>query len=224
MGKPALNREQIEHIIDLRQRGNSIPEIKKSTGHGKATIFKYIRGVKILPEFLELWRNKRNSSALRAIQGWKNAQDLAKKIVERIERKEKILIAASLYWAEGTKRDFSLSNTDPALIKVFVECLEELGVRKENLKVTIRIYDDLDREKVVSFWSKIIGIPKENISNINVLKGKKKGKLEYGMCRVRVPKGAKLLKLLHSLADVIKENIGAPVVQRIEQRIPKSQT
>ena len=211
MGK-ILTKKEVKRIIQLRKHGHSLPEVRRITGHGSSTVLKYIRGVKILPKFQELWRSKRKSSVFRAIRAWRNAREQAEKTIGKIGKKEKIIIATSLYWAEGAKKDLSLSNTDPALVKVFVECLEELKVRKENLKVTIRIYDDLDREKVLNFWSKIIGIPKKNISNINVLRGKKKGKLKYGMCRIRVPKGGDLLKLLHSLADIIKENMDAPIV------------
>lgn len=57
-------------------------------------------------------------------------------------------------------------------------------------------------------------------AGFKILKGKKKGKLEYGMCRIRVTKGGYLLKLLHALEDIIKNN-SAPVVQRTEQNPPK---
>ena len=221
MGKKPLTKTQIKHIIYLRERGYSLPEIRHLTGHGKATIFKYIQGVRILPKFQDFWKNKRKSSIARMIQEQKKAQDQAKKIIKKLRRKEKILIAACLYWAEGSRGDLSLSNTDPALIKTFVDCLKELGIEKERISVNLRIYEDLDREEVCNFWSKIVDIPKEKIMYVNVLKGKKKGKLKYGMCRVRVIKGAYFLKLLDALRDSIKNNACAPVVQRIELRIPK---
>ena len=215
-----LTKKQINYIVQLRKRGHSLPELRCLTGHGKATIFKYIQGVNILPKFQDLWRNKRKSSVARMVQEQKKAQGQAKGLINKIGKEEKILIAACLYWGEGAKRDFSLSNTDPELIKTFVECLEELGVTKERLRVTIRAYEDLNKEKICNFWAKIVGIPKKNIINVNVLKGKKKGKLKYGMCRIRIAKGGYLLKLLCALKDIIKNN-NAPVVQRIEQETPK---
>ena len=36
------------------------------------------------------------------------------------------LIAASLYWAEGAKKDFSLTNSDPEMIRVFVMILRKI--------------------------------------------------------------------------------------------------
>lgn len=209
MGKDPLTKIQINRIIFLRKHGHSLPEIRHLTGHGTATIFKYIQDIRILPKFQDLWKNKRKSSVARMLKEQKKAQDQAKRLIRKVERKGRILIAACLYWAEGEKKDFSLSNTDPNLIKIFVECLKEFGITKENLRVTIRTYEDLDRERVCNFWSKVVGIPKKSIINVNILKGKKKGKLQYGMCRIRVIKGGYLLKLLHALKELIK--IRAPL-------------
>ena len=220
MGK-ILTKEEIKRIIYLRKHGHSLPEIRRITGHGSGTVLKYIQGIEILPKFQELWKIKRKSSIFRALKEQQKAREHVQKLIKKIGKKEKTIIAACLYWAEGEKKDLSLSNTDPALIKVFVECLKELGVTKENLRVTIRTYEDLDREKVCNFWSKIVGIPKKSIINVNILKGKKKGKLEYGMCRIRVTKGGYILKLLHALIEIIKVNINVPVVQRTEPETPK---
>lgn len=207
MAKTPLTKNKINQIVRLRQRGHSLPEIRKVTGHGCGTILKYIKGVKILPEFQELWENKRKSSIFRMNQQKRKATTHAEKLVKNLKTQERILIASCLYWAEGQKRDFSLSNTDPALIKVFVNCLKDFGIPKENLRVTIRIYEDLNKEKACDFWAKVIEIPKEKILNVNILKGKKEGKLEYGMCRVRVTKGSYLLKLLNAIKNIIIKEI-----------------
>jgi len=207
MGKKALTRTQVSRIIHFRERGYSLPEIKRITGHGYGTVFKYIQGIKILPQFEEFWRSKRKSSIFRALQQQKQAQGEAKKLLKKINKRDKIIIATCLYWAEGSKGDLSLSNTDPTLVKTFVNGLKELGIGKERLSINLRIYEDLDQKKVCNFWSKVVGIPKERIMYVNILKGKKKGKLKYGMCRVRIIKGAYFLKLLDALRDAIKDNI-----------------
>jgi hypothetical protein len=207
MGKKALTKTQVKRIISLRGKGYSLPEIKRLTCHGYGTVFRYIRGVKILPQFREFWRNKQKSSIFRSLQQQKKAREEAQKLIGNIDKKDKIIIASCLYWAEGAKRDFSLTNTDPILIKTFLTGLKELGVEKERISINLRIYEDLDREKACSFWSKVAGIPKERITYVNILKGKKKGKLKYGMCRVRVIKGAYFLKLLCAIRDIIGDNI-----------------
>lgn len=208
MGKETISKNFIEKIVSLRQRGYTISEIKANSGLGQGTISKYIRGIEIYPEFRDRWLKRKMLSTVRREEERQKALLQARNFIKNhISEKDKILIAACLYWAEGAKRDFSLSNTDPFLIKTFVECIKVLGIKKDKLRVTIRIYEDLDKEKVCNFWAKTLELPRSGIQNVNILKGKKIGKLEYGMCRIRVVRGGYLLKLLYALKEVIKEEI-----------------
>ena len=127
-------------------------------------------------------------------------------VVGELSEKEKLLILTSLYWAEGSKNDFGISNTDPFLIKIFMSGLRELfGVKNEEIRVSIRIYEDINRDEALDFWSKIVNIPKEDFCSVNVLKGKKNGKLKYGMCRIR--KGGDLLKLVKAINSIVSERM-----------------
>lgn len=189
------SKEVIEKMKLLRSQGKSLPEISQAVTVPKTTIFRYIQGVEIQPEFLSDWVEKRGGSKQKKKLQEKKAFEEGKKLVGELSYKEKMIFLTALYWAEGSKRDFSLSNTDPDLIRFFVQGLREVFfITDERLRVSVRIYEDLDREKCLSFWSDIIGIPKEKFVNVNILAGKKKGKLAYGMCRVRVTKGGELLK------------------------------
>lgn len=210
MAKNPLSTNQIKRIVHLRKRGHSLPEIRNKTGHGKATIFKYIQNVEILPRFIERWNNRKKSSVSRMIENQKKARIEAEAVIKEITRKDKILIIGCLYWAEGNKKDLSLSNTDPVLIKTFIECLSEIGVKKNDLRVTIRVYEDINIKRACKFWAKVAGISANEIRNVNILEGKKKGKLKYGMCRIRVVKGSFFLKILKAVKDIIGENVITP--------------
>jgi len=59
----------------------------------------------------------------------------------------------------------------------------------------------------IKFWSEICEIPESQISFVNVLKGKKVGKLLFGMCRVRITKGGYTLKVVQSIQGVIRDRI-----------------
>lgn len=208
MGKLQLAKEKIDKIKLLRSQGFSLPEISNQVKVPKTTVFRYIQGVNMLPEFLSTWRGKRGGSIKRKLQKEQKALEEGKKLVGQLSSKEKLLFISALYWAEGSKKDFGLSNTDPALIKVFIEGLKDIfGLKQNELKVSVRIYEDLDREKCLAFWSNITGIPKENFINVNVLPGKKKGKLEYGMCRIRVTKGGDLLKKIIGINKAVFANL-----------------
>lgn len=199
-----LNDTTIKEIKLLRSKGYSLLEISQEVSVPKTTVFYYIKGVEILPEYLSDWAGKRGGSRNRRLSQEKKAFEEATELVRILSDKEKILFLSALYWAEGSKKDFGLSNTDPNLIKVFVEGLRGVfGITDDRLRVSVRIYEDLDRERCLSFWSDVVGIPKEKFINVNVVAGKKKGKLPYGMCRVRVAKGGELLKKINGINKMV---------------------
>ncbi len=209
MNGKKITQKEINEIIRLRQTGHSLPEIRTIIRRGNGTIYKYIKEIKILPEYQQILKEKQGGSKARSTRQWKEAEKQAEKLINHVLTKEKLLIAACLYWGEGTKREFGLSNTDPALIQTFITAIREIGITKKDLKITIRTYEDLNKNKVIAYWAKIIGIPKKQITNVNVLKGKKHGKLQYGMCRIRVTKGGWHLKLLQSIIKIIQNKIMA---------------
>jgi len=200
MGKIKLDIDKILEIKNLRSKGYSLSEISRELNIPRTTVFKYIKGVEILPEFIELWKIKRSGSRYVKNLKEQKAFEEAIKLIGEISVKEKMLFLSALYWAGGSKKDLGLSNTDPDLIKVFIEGLRKVfNVGEERFRISIRIFEDMDREKCLNFWSKVIGVPKDKFINVNVLYGKKKGKLEYGMCRIRVSKGGDLLKQIKGM-------------------------
>ncbi len=221
MPKLKLSIETIRKIKKLRETGHSLPEIKKLTGKANATIFKYTRKVEILHQYKEIWKIKRGGSKYRAYKKWQEARISAQALITPLNKKDKLLILSCLYWGEGSKRELNLINSDPALIKVFIVCLKEIGVTTDMLQITLRIFEDMDKVKVVNFWANFLSISKSQISNVNILKGKKAGKLKHGICRIRVRKSAPFFKLIMSMIDLIKFNFNAAVVQWIERGTPK---
>ncbi len=197
-----ISKETIKRIKLLRQRGYSLPEIHKEVKVGYGSVFRYIQGVKILPEYKKVWFGKRGGSFKRMKLAENKAKDKADNTINSLSDKEKMIFLTALYWGEGSKGDFGLSNSDPDLIKVFVKGLKEVfNINSDRLRISIRIYKDLDKKKCLEFWSKITGVPVEKFVNVNILDGKKQGKLLYGMCRVRITKGADMLKYVKALKN-----------------------
>ncbi len=213
-----LTPETIRSIRDLRTKGYSLPEIKQVIPVGNGSIYRYIKDVPIDPRVVSYWRGKRGGSRKRKEFAEQSAYEDAMAFCPSTTEKEKILIMAVLYWAEGSKKDFSLINSDPDLIRVFILALTEcLHISLSQLRVGIRIYEDMNADVCLNYWSSITGIPKINFSPVVVLHGKKAGKLPYGMCRVRLIKGGNTLKYVVALKKaVIGSFIYAPVAQRIE--------
>ncbi|MFA6341005.1 MAG: hypothetical protein WCX27_02060 [Candidatus Paceibacterota bacterium] len=201
MGKAQISKEKISKIIELRRKGLSLNEIRKEVLVGKSTIFKYLKGVKTPFDL-------RNTGSIRkSKREWEYARGIASNLIKTISGKERMLILACLYWGEGNKKELNLINSDPDLIRIFISCLMDIGVKKEDLLVSVRMYEDMNIGKVQNFWSKITGVGKNSMKKADILVGKKIGKLEYGMCRVRVRKSGTYFKLIMSMVDLIRSGV-----------------
>lgn len=201
-------KEVIEKIKFLRSQGHSVPEISATLHVPKTTVFHHTRNVQMLPEFVSEWVGKRGGSKKKKLKLEKAAFEEGKQLIGTLTSKERMLFIAALYWAEGSKRDFGLSNTDPELIRAFIQGLrEDFNVDETRFRVSIRIFEDLDKDTCVQFWSKVVNIPQEKFLKVDILSGKKTGKLAYGMCRVRVIKGADLLKRIMGINKAVAINL-----------------
>ncbi len=220
MPKLRISEKEIKQIISLRRTGHSLPEIQKIVKRGNSTVFKYIQGVLVLPKYRQILKDKQGGSKEKSRKDWKAASKKAKDIFGEVDSKTKLVILTCLYWGEGNKTELNLNNSDPALIKTFVQCLYGIGVKKSDLRITLRLFEDIKIEEAKLFWANLLDIKVNEILGINIIHGKKVGKLKYGMCRVRVTKGGPHFKLIMSMIDLIKSDFNAAVVQRIEQDTP----
>lgn len=92
-------------------------------------------------------------------------KEVYKKVSEDIgnfSRRDLFLSGLFLYWGEGTKAQNSstiLTNTNPAMLKFFIQWLEFLGIRRKRLKVKLHLYSNMNIKKSLDFWSKELRIP-----------------------------------------------------------------
>lgn len=114
------------------------------------------------------------------------------KIKKKLTKKENELkgMGAGLYWGEGCRRNFKgvrLGNTDPKLIKKFIEFLQKIcGVKKEKLRFQLQVFSDINHKKALGFWTKELDIsPKQFTKTIVISLSRKKGtykkKSKYGV-------------------------------------------
>jgi len=192
--------EVIRKVQSLREKGWSFNEIKKETRLCSGSVYRYASQTEILQEYQQIWKSKQGGSILRKRKAEEDANNKASVAINTLSDKERLIFLSALYWGEGGKGDFNLTNTDSELMKVFVKGLKEIfGLKTDDFRVSIRTYEDLDKDKCLIFWSKITGVPEEKFVNVDVLKGKKEGKLPYGMCRLRIRRGGNMLKYLTAL-------------------------
>lgn len=201
-----INPAEINSARGLKQKGYSISEIAKILDKSDSTIASATKGVAVDSKYVIMWKAKIGGSALRAQKRRELSYEKVSKMVGDIASRDRLIIAACLYWGEGNKKEFTITNSDPALVRVFLQCLYDLGLDKKRLKITIRIYEDIDQEGAEKYWASVLQIPRSRILTTHILKGKKVGKLEYGMCRVRIEKGNDYFNLFKSTIELISKS------------------
>lgn len=207
MPKPSLSLKEINKIKNLRKTGHTLYEIKTITNRSNGTIWKYIKNVSVFTKYQKAWKAKRGGSKAKSNRDWTEARIKAAGIIKDISFNERMLILSCLYWGEGNKTELNVINSDPSMIKVIISCLKDLGIKYSELKISLRLFENINKKKAIFFWTRTLLLPRDTIQKIDVIKGNKVGKLEYGMCRLRVKKGGKHFKLIISMIDLIKQKI-----------------
>lgn len=198
-----ISKDSQLNIVNLRLLGRSIPEISQELHIAKTTIQRYVVGIDIPPAYRQRLREKQGGSRERAAGVRANVYTEAQTFLSSLSQREYILLLTALYWGEGTKRDFSIINSDPNLIQTFIAGLHALGIERSRISIAIRLHSGLSIERARLFWSLITNIPIEQITQVEIIEGKKKGKLPHGMCRIRVRKGIRERLFLQSLISLI---------------------
>jgi len=101
-------------------------------------------------------------------------------------------VGIGLYWGEGTKASkdsVRLGNTDPKLIKKFIEFLIKFfGIEKEDLRFGLQIFTDTNVESVLSFWIKELKVGRSQFYKPTVTIsgsiGSYKKRSEFGVLQV----------------------------------------
>ncbi len=155
--------------IVLRKKGYSYSQIKTALGISKGTLSEWLRPYPLSPERIKELRDNspqrieryRNTMAQKRQAKLDSAFNKAKGDIKKLSKRELFIFGFALYWAEGGKTrasSLSLGNTDPAMLKVFIQWLTLLGVPKNKLRIKLHMYKDMDQKKTIAFWKQILGV------------------------------------------------------------------
>ena len=216
-GKSLIMRTDKHTALKLRLQGMSYLEIQRALNIPKSTLSSWLSRVVLSPYAAEriqkraaacsragLLRRNKNQSELALKRKLHRMSEAAKEIGSLSER-EIFLIGVALYWAEGYKRVMkrngreltchavSLTNSDPSLAQCFMRFLQEVcKVSKERIRADIRIYEHLNEEKLIEFWSRALHLKREQFGKTyyGVSKSSKSKRpfniLPYGTIQIRV--------------------------------------
>ena len=98
-------------------------------------------------------------------------------------------LGLGVFWGEGSKKNphaVRLSNSDPELIKKFIDFLVNIyHIDKNKLRFQILSYDDLHPSRLVSFWGKYLSVKKAQFFKTTILKKRGDGtyheKMKHGV-------------------------------------------
>lgn len=199
--------QNIQNIIKLRSKGSSFSEISLSLSIPQTTVYKYAYQTKIEDKYLSLWKSKRGGSSKTKLRKILHYERWANSIFQTtLTDREKILFLSAIYWGEGSKRDLEIINSDANLLSVFIKLLRQhFQLGNDRLFAYLRIFPGVDKKESITYWSKYLDLPSANFTGFELVEGKKIGKLPYGMCRLRIRKGADILKQIKAINKTVSK-------------------
>jgi len=192
-----------EKALALRKQEMSYSQIKSILGVSKGTLSDWLRNYPLSKERIDALRGKNEKRIERYRETMKGKKDKRlnefylgeKKKIFPLTNRDFFIAGLFLYWGEGSKtmsREVSVSNTDPSMINFFIDwATKYLKVPKKEICITLHLYNDMDIDKGIEFWSKKLKMPKNqfskpyvkqtNFSSINYKRG-----FGHGTCNARI--------------------------------------
>ena len=181
--------------IALRRRGYSYREISEQLSVPRSTIRLWVQaelvselGRQRLSNLIVLSQIKAKQVLLEKQKKYKNDLEIRCSVLKnksKYTRDNLKLFLALMYWAEGSKTEkrLSFTNSDPEMISTYVKLLRaSFNIKEEKISAVLHLHDYHNREEMINFWSKTIGIDKKRISIYNKEHSGLRKKEEYKGC------------------------------------------
>lgn len=129
-----------------------------------------------------------------------------------LSKRDLLLTGLGIYWGEGTKKgNLALVNSDPKLVLFMYKWFKiSLGVMKDDFRpqIFINCMHKPRAQKVLTFWSDLLGLPMSQFGNTVFLKMKNKKVYEnhdsyFGVIALRVKKGTDLKYRILGLIEAL---------------------
>ena len=170
-----MRTKERQHARELRKRGLSIRKIALKINCAKSSVSEWVRDIPLSPDQKARLKSNQDKGRVKAanhpnspkIKWIKIRKDIAdsaeKEIPTRCPDSTLKMLGSALYWAEGYKRVVnmvSFSNSDPHMIALMMRFFRNIcNVPEYKFRGAINIHPHLDRNKAITFWSKVSGIP-----------------------------------------------------------------
>lgn len=191
-------RKDKEVAFNLRKEGKSYRDIQKEINISRSTLCDWFRNEDWSKHIKTSNINKNTSISTKRLELLHSSRKIMleekyRKTEEDAEKefylfkKEPLFIAGLMIYAgEGDKRNPNnsrISNSEFYIHKIFIDFTEKyLDIKRENIKIGLILYPDLNQDECIKKWSLELNIPILNFYKTQIIKGKEKTKkLQYGV-------------------------------------------
>jgi len=202
--------------IKLRTQGKTYNEILKEVPVAKSTLSLWLRDVGLLKAQTQKITAKKRAAQIRGGKARKDArvhetEQTYKKAASNVgilSQRERLLVGAALYWAEGAKersttrsQGIDFGNSDVHMMKFFREWLIDcMGVIPDDMSYSLYIHENSKSRisEVKHWWGSKLGIDPSAISYVYYKTHNPKTKRSnigddyYGLLRIRVCRSSSL--------------------------------
>lgn len=205
----------------MRLSGMSYSQIKERLGVSKGTLSAWLASYPLSSERIKELRDfspqrierYRNTMARKRQEKLDQALEKAKKNIGSISNRDLYILGFALYWAEGakTKRNtLYFANTDPSMLKIYLEWLKVLGIESDKIKFKLHIYKDMDEGEAIKFWIKTLGVKlsqfrKTYIKNSRLVDLTYKNGFGHGTCNIMLENTLITSYVLMGIKHIVNE-------------------
>lgn len=203
-----------EQIRKLRMDGLSLSEIASKLGVSKSTCSIYCSGLRP--------NNKPRSTSQIASdtnrRKWLSRADDIRQAARAewltVKNNHKILSMVAFYWGEGDKRvscgntkGFGVTNSDPGIIKIVIDGLDELGIGADRIRAVVAVFPEQDAKECLYKWREFTGVETRTI--LRKWTGRKhKIYSKYGLCKLRVTTSFEIYHKVMTWIQCWRESLG----------------
>lgn len=196
--------------INLRKNGESIKKIAKLLRVSKSSVSLWCENIRLTQRQKEKLHERMVSGSYfgrmagarmqhefrikRAI----SAEISGVKDIGKLSDRELLIALVALYWGEGAKkkREFSLNNSDPEMVKFLMKIFRKVLKIEESrivLRVGINVIHKGRDKEIKKYWSEVTGVSEVFFRKTTFIKAKNRKKYEnfknhYGTIRINIKK------------------------------------
>jgi hypothetical protein len=176
--RPNAKDELRAQAVELRTKGRTVPEIATELAVAKSTAYQWVKHLPLDATIERGAERRRRHSRHMTDSRWephRQARDAQRAAVNEAEvawvgelsDREVLLLGAATYWCEGSKAkpwrpnhcQLQFINSDPALILLFLNFVELVGVDRSALRYRISIHESADVDEAGRWWAELVGVP-----------------------------------------------------------------